>query len=180
MDLIFNESRDKIVKALELVESNDSITKSPPSYINQYFDQNKQNIQARRYKLVTDINKYSDQLIEENEANRKYCLQLSVQTKEIDKLIDIRKKVFFLKEELKQVKQQFDKFDSKVTQSSCETAVNIANYLKDRMNRILKDFRESLLLNKELSFIFFDRPIEQIVGIVVDKKQVNEFSFFFY
>ena len=48
-----------------------------------------------------------------------------------------------------------------------------ANYLKDRLSRTFKDYQESLFLNKDLTFVFFGKPIEDTLGKLVDKKQVN-------
>ena len=101
MDSIFHESREKIEKALEQVESIESITEDPTYYINQHFDLNKKRIFWRQNELISDINKYSDQLIQENESNRSQCLQLA-------------RKIDFLKEELFELKKQLDTFDSSV------------------------------------------------------------------
>ena len=173
MDPIIYESRCKIQQALREVQNIESITKNPASYINQHFDKNKQHIQCRRVYLIADINKYSDQLIEENESNRSKCLQLSVQTDAIAKEIDV------LKEELNELRDQFDTFDSSVTPLSCEITMNTSNYLKDRLSQNFKNYKESLLLNKDLSFVFFDQRIEDIVGKVIDKNQVKLILIFY-
>ena len=76
MSQIFHESRDKVDEALREVENIESITKDPTCYINQHFDLNKKRITWRRQTLIADINKYSDQLIQENESNRLQCLQI--------------------------------------------------------------------------------------------------------
>jgi hypothetical protein len=49
-------------------------------------------------------------MIRENESNRSQCLQLSALTN------DIAGKIDFLKEELFELKKQFDKFDANVAQ----------------------------------------------------------------
>jgi hypothetical protein len=173
MDPIIYESRCKIQQALREVQNIESITKNPASYINQHFDKNKQLIQWRRVNLIADINKYSDQLIEENESNQLKCLQISAQTKEWARIIDS------LKDELNKLRDQFDTFDSRVTKLSCEITMNTANYLKDRLSQSFKDYQESLLLNENLSFVFFDQRIEDIVGKVIDKNQVKLILIFY-
>ena len=173
MDPIIYESRCKIQQALREVQNIESITKNPASYINQHFDKNKQHIQCRRVNLIADINKYSDQLIEENESNQLKCLQISAQTKEWARIIDS------LKDELNKLRDQFDTFDSRVTKLSCEITMNTANYLKDRLSQNFKDYQESLLLNENLSFVFFDQRIEDIVGKVIDKNQVKLILIFY-
>jgi len=76
MDQIFRESRERIDEALREVENIKSITNDHTCYINQHFDHNKKRITWRRKNLIADINKYSDQLIQENESNRSECLQI--------------------------------------------------------------------------------------------------------
>ena len=121
----------------------------------------------RRKNLIEDINKYSDQLIQENESNRSECLLLSAQTN------DIARKIDFLKEELFELKKQFDTFDASAEQLILEETKYEAVYLKKKLSKTLKDYQESLLINDELSFGFVDKPIEDIVGKMLDKNHVN-------
>jgi hypothetical protein len=167
MDPIVNECVCIIQEALNEVEKIDSIAKDPECFINLHFEKNKAHVNWRRNELISDINKYSDQLIQENESNRTRCLQLSDQTNNIARKID------FLKEELFDLKKLFDTFDANEAQLRCEQTKYEAIYLKERLNKTLKDYQESLLLNNELTFGFFDQPIEEIVGKMFDKNQVN-------
>jgi hypothetical protein len=41
-----------------------------------------------------------------------------------------------------------------------------------------EEYKEALLLRKDLLFIFFDRAVEDIVGKVIDKRRVNKFGYF--
>ena len=181
MSQIFHESRNKIDEALREVENIESITKDPTCYINQHFDLNKKRIKWRRLILIADITKYSNQLIEENELNRSQCLQLSAQVN------DLAEKIYFLKEELFELKKQFYKFDKSsinmmqdVARLRCERTKNVAIHLKDRLGETLKDYQEFLLLKNELLFGFLDQPVEDIVGKMFDKKQVNKRWNFYY
>ena len=135
------------------MENIESITNDPTCYINQNFYLNKKRIICRRNELISDINKYSEQLIQENKSNRAECLKLSDQTNNIARKID------FLKEELFDLKKLFDTFDANEAQLRCEQTKYEAIYLKERLNKTLKDYQESLLLNNELTFGFFDHPI---------------------
>ena len=172
--MIFQESREKIVKALERVENIESITEDPTCYINQHFDLNIKHISWRRIDLKAEIDQYCDQLLEENESNRTKCLQLSTDT------YQIRKKINETKEELHLLKKRFDAFDPNITKLSCELSQINANYLMEKFCLMHEEYNKSLLQYKDFIFIFCDRPIEDIVGKLVDKKQVNEFSFFPY
>ena len=167
MDLIFQESREKIAETLEQVENIGSITEDPTCYINQHFDLNINNIRWRRIDLIEEIDQYCDQLLEENESNRTKCLQLSNETDQITK------KINETKEELHLLKKRFDAFDSNTTKMSCELSTMNANYLMEKFCFMHEEHNKSLLQHKDFIFIFYDRPIEDIVGKLVDKKQVN-------
>jgi len=163
----FYESSCKLQEALREVENIDSITKDPSNYINQHFDDCHDQINFRREDLIADINDYSDQLIRENESNRSQCLQNSAKTEALAKKID------FLKEEIFDLKKQFDTFDTSVTQLRWERNKILAVYLKDRLSETLNDYKESLLLNNQLSFVCFYLPIEDIFGKMFDRNEVN-------
>ena len=162
------ESRDKMDDAITEIKIIESIVKDPACYINQHFDKNKRHINWRRNDFVADINKYSDQLIDENESRRSQCLQLSATTTN-----NIARKINFLKEELFKLKKRLDEFDVNVAQLRCGGTEGVATFLKDRLSKTLKDYQESLFLNNELSFGYFKLPIVDIVGKMFDKKQVN-------
>jgi len=181
MNPIFNECVCKIQEALNEVEKIDSIAKDPECFINLHFEKNKAHVNWRRNELIADINKYSDQLIQENESDRSQCLQPSAQTN------DIARKIDFLKEELFELKKQFDTFDKSsihmmqdVARLRCERTKNVAIHLKDRLGETLKDYQESLLLKNELLFGFLDQPVEDIVGKMFAKKQVNKHWNFYF
>jgi len=125
MDLIFQESREKIAVTLEQVENIESIDEDPTCYINQHFDLNINHIIWRRIDLKAEIDQYCDQLLEENESNRTKCLQLSTDT------YQITKRIKETKEELYLLKKQFDAFDSNITKLSCELSQMNANYLME-------------------------------------------------
>ena len=172
MDLIFQESKKKIANALEQVENIELITEDPTCYINQHFDLNINQIRWRRIDLIEEIHQYCDQLLEENESNRTKCLKISNETNQITK------KNKETKEELYLLKKQFEAFDSNITKMSCELSQMNANYLMEKFCLMHEEYNKSLLQYKDFIFIFCDRPIKDIVGKLVDKKQVNEFSFF--
>ena len=164
---IFHESRYKIVNILVQVENIESITKDPALYINQHFDRNKKHISWRRIDLKAEIDLYCDQLLAENESNRSQCLQLANEANQISN------KIKETKEELCLLRRQFETFDSSVTKLSCELGQMNANYLLEKFRIMHEEYKQELLVRKELLFVFFDRPIENIVGKVVDKRRVK-------
>ncbi len=70
------------------------------------------------------------------------------------------------------MKKQFDTFDISVTQLRWERNKILTVYFKDRLSETLKDYEESFLLNKELSFVCFYQPIEDIFGKMFDINEV--------
>ena len=167
MDKIFHASKEKIENVLVQVENIESTTKDPACYINQHFDLNKRHICWRRVDLKAEIDRYCDQLLEENESNRSQCLQMAIETNIISK------KINETKEELCLLKRKFDTFDSSMTKLSCELNQMNAKYLLEKFCLMHEEYKEALLVRKELLFVFFDRPIENIVGKVVDKRRVK-------
>jgi hypothetical protein len=163
----FYESSCKLKEALREVENIDSITKDPSIYINQHFDECIDQINFRKGDLIADINDYSDKLIRENESNRSQCLQNSAKTEAL------AKKIYFLKVEILDLKKQFDTFDTSVAQLRLEKNTILAVYLKERLSETLKDYKELLLLNNQLSFRCFYQPIEDIFGKMFDRNEVN-------
>ena len=167
MNHVFYESSCKLQEALREVEKIDSITKDPSIYINQHFDDCHVQINSRRKSLIKDVNDYSDQLIRENESNRSQCLQNSAKTEALAKKID------FLKEEILDLKKQFDLFDASATQLRFKETKSGSIYLKSRLSQTLKDYKESILPNNQLSFRCFYQPIEDIFGKMFDRNEVN-------
>ena len=164
MDKMFQESRDKIVNALVQVENIESITKDPACYINQHFDLSKQHISWRRIDLKAEIDRYCDQLLTENESNRSQCLQLANETNQIsEKINETKEELSFLRK----------KFDSSVTKLSYELSQMNTKHIMEKFRLMHEEYKEALLERKELLFVFFDRPVEDIVGKVVDKRRVN-------
>jgi hypothetical protein len=167
MDKIFYESRDKIGNAIVQVENIESITKDPEYYINQQFDLIKQHISWRRIDLKAEIDLSCDQLLKENESKRSKCLQLTHETNKISE------NVKETKEELCCLRRSFETFYSGVTKYNCELSQMKANYLLEKLRLMHEEYKEALLEHKELLFVFFDRPVEDIVGKLVDKITVK-------
>ena len=77
------------------------------------------------------------------------------------------------KEELYLLRRQFETFDSRVTKLKLKLSQMNAKYLLEKFCLMHEEYKEALLVRKELLFVFFDRPVEDIFGKVVDKRRVN-------
>ena len=47
-----------------------------------------------------------------------------------------------------------------------------AEDLEKRLGQLLAEYKNSLLLNKDYLFVFFDHPLEDVLGKVIDKNTV--------
>ena len=45
--------------------------------------------------------------------------------------------------------------------------------LENKLSQMLAEFKNSLLLNKDYLFVFFDRPLEDVLGKLIDKNNVR-------
>jgi len=70
------------------------------------------------------------------------------------------------------LKKQFDTFDTSVAQLRWEKNTILTVHLKERLSETLKDYKKSLLLNNQLSFVCFYLPIEDIFGKMFDRNEV--------
>ncbi len=161
--------RDTIQEATVQIEYMESISKKPAIFINENFDKNKNHINWRRRELIESVNKYCDQLVEENESKRSYCLNSSEETfrKHVENKFDE------IKREFGELKNKFEQLDRHVNQLGIRLSQNTAFFLKGEIIKMLDEYKDALLLKKEFLFIFYERPMENVVGKLIDKKQVH-------
>jgi hypothetical protein len=167
---------NKIQEVLDQIATIESVTSNPAGYINDLFDLNKKHINWRRDDLVFEINRYTEKLIEENESNRLKCLESIEEARWIAQRIEASKQEGYqLKNNFEVHRTNDDKDDLEFHMFCIE---NTAECLSHNLNLMLKEYQDSLRLNKEHLFIFFDRPMEYVVGKIIDKKSVRiSFSF---
>jgi hypothetical protein len=75
--------------------------------------------------------------------------------------------------EISQLMKGFCDLDACARREEVLELESVANHLKGRICQMREEYNDSLLLREDLLFIFFDRPVADVVGKVVDQKQVN-------
>jgi len=83
------------------------------------------------------------------------------------------------------LKNEIDKYTDELIESVeqnrlCCIQLSNENYqmeedLENKLSQMLAEFKNSLLLNKDYQFVFFDRPLEDVLGKVIDKNKVRNF-----
>ena len=70
----------------------------------------------------------------------------------------------------------FVSFNKTEDQVKFERVKATLSFTKDRLSQILSKYKESLLEFKDPMFIFFDRPVQDVFGKIIDNKQVESHS----
>lgn len=159
----------KLDEARQSATKTESIANDPEFYIYEYFDEIKNKVDLRREKIKVEIDKYSDQLIQSIDSTRVNCVRL--QTQVIRLANDIEKS----NNELNELTGRFNA--STNDENELENIKNKADDLKDKFNDLLAEYKSSLLENKEYSFVFDVKPIEDIFGKVIDYKIVKKINY---
>ena len=172
IDLNFNqvvsECKQRIEEARQKAESIESLAMDPELFINERFDLVKMHINWRRQDLKNEIDKYTDELIESVEQNRLCCIQLSNENYQMEKRIDNSRL------DLEKLRKQLDHFKiNSVEDIKLIEITKSAEDLENKLSQMLAEFKNSLLLNKDYQFVFFDRPLEDVLGKLIDKNNVR-------
>ena len=168
---VYDECKNMIMEAKENVTKIESLERNAESYIYEYFEDIKRKVDLRREDLKMKIDTCSDELIKSIESNQLNCIKLS---KEVDRLTsDIEK----FKQELNELVDRFDTFeinDAKFTDIKQSVTV-----LNDSFTKILEEYNDSLIGNKEYTFKFKDIEIEDIFGRLEVYGNVIKILFYF-
>ena len=173
IDLNFNqvvsECKQRIEEARQKAESIESLAMDPELFINERFDLVKMHINWRRQDLKNEIDKYTDELIESVEQNRLCCIQLSNENYQMEKRIDNSRL------ELEKLRKQMEECEvnNSVGDIRFMEITKNAVDLENKLSQMLAEFKNSLLLNKDYQFVFFDRPLEDVLGKLIDKNNVR-------
>jgi hypothetical protein len=166
-----SECKQRIEEARQNTESLKSLAINPELFINERFDLLKMHINLRRQDLKNEIDKYTDKLIESVEQNRLCCIQLSNENYQMEERIDNSRSEL---EELRKHLSDCEVNNSVEDIRFMEITKN-AEDLENKLSQMLAEFKNSLLLNKDYQFVFFDRPLEDVLGKVIDKNKVRNF-----
>jgi hypothetical protein len=168
----FFECKQKIEEAKQQAESIDSLAEDPDLFINERFDLVKNHINWRRDELKVEIDTYAEKLIQSIESERFCCIQKSKENPEDFK--HLVKEIDELKEELDEV-IQFYTFEKNPMFENIKKSVD---EFSQRISNMILEYKKSLFMHKDYLFIFYDRPMEDVLGSVIDKNTVRTYFIF--
>ena len=159
---VFDECMKELEEAKASVLKIEQLETNPESYIYDYFEDIKNQVDLRREDLKFKIDTYSDDIIKYIETTQTNCMKMSKEIEKITHNIDKSKK------ELNELIMKFDtlKFDDE-KYKGIKTTVSILN---QDFKKVISDVQYSLLGNKEFAFQFKELPIEDIFGHFIEVK----------
>ena len=97
------------------------------------------------------------------------CIQLSNENYQMEKRIDNSRLDL---EKLRKQMEECEVNNSVGDIRFMEITKNAVD-LENKLSQMLAEFKNSLLLNKDYQFVFFDRPLEDVLGKLIDKNNVR-------
>ena len=153
---VFDECKQEIKKANENLEKVKTLEKNSESFIYEYFADIKRQVDIRREDLKVKIDKYSDEVIQSIEDTQVNYIKLSKQVNQISTDIEQSKK------ELDDFTKRFDTFE--INDKKFKAIKQGVVAVNQTFDKIIIDYNNSLVGNKEYSFAFMERPISEIFG----------------
>jgi hypothetical protein len=167
---LYEECKKEIEEAKEKVVKIEQLKKDPESYIYDYFEDIKRQVDIRREDLKLKIDTYSDEIIKSIDNTQVNLVKLSKEVNLMNTNLEKSER------ELNILMEQFDtlKFNDK----KFEEIRNKATVMNKEFRNIITQYQDSLIKNKTYSFEFKELQIEDIFGRLVDHLVI--FRIFFY
>jgi DNA repair ATPase RecN len=162
---IFDECKKVIKTARERVAKIDTLEKNSEGYIYDYFEDIKRQVDIRREDLKMKIDKYSDEVIQSIEGTQVNYIKISKQVNQISTNIEQSKK------ELDHFVKRFDTFD--IDEKKFEDIKQRVVGVNKKFDKIILDYNNALIGNKEYSFEYYEISIADVFGRFYDKKYVR-------
>ena len=157
---LFEECKKEIEDARENMFKIELLEQNAENYIYEYFEDVKRQVDIRREDLKLKIDNYTDEIIKSVEANQKTLINLS---KEVNKMTTLIEKS---KNELSKLSTQFDTLEFNDTKlEEFKASVIVVN---EEFHKILAEYQNNLIGNKDYTLYFEDSQIEDIFGRVFD------------
>ena len=161
---IFDECKKEIEDARKNMREVELLETNSESYIYGYFEEIKRKIDLRREDIKLKIDEYSDGIIKSVEINQMNYIKLSKETNEISVNIEKSKK------ELSKLMPQFDSLE--FNDKKFEDIKKSVAVVNQEFHKIIAEYKDSLIANKEYTFEFKELPMKDVFGRVTDI-QVN-------
>ena len=153
-------------KADERVAKIETLEKNSECYIYEYFEDIKRQVDIRREDLKMKIDKYSDEVIQSIESTQGNYIKISKQVNQISTSIEQYKK------ELDACVKRFDTFE--IDEKKFEAIKQGVVAVNGKFDKIILDYNNALIGNKEYSFQFYEIPIADIFGCFYDASYVRD------
>ena len=137
----------------------ESIQNDPASFISEHFIEMNRLVDLRRETLILEIQKSSDQLIEEIANAKRECLKVAKSRTVTTKNFDACKLKYA------ELHDRFDSFE--INGKRCEEIVIKCNELKVKMDPMISDLKKKLLENMPIELVCNDVRIGDIFGTLV-------------
>jgi hypothetical protein len=167
VDKIKNYECKTVIKtAHEKVAEIETLEKNSEVFIYDYFEDIKRKVDIRREDLKMKIDKYSDEVIQSIEGTKMNFIKISKQVNQISTDIEQSKR------ELDDYAKRFDTFD--INDKKIEAIKQGVVAVNGKFDKIILDYNNALIGNKEYSFQFCEMPIADIFGCFYDAKHVKD------
>jgi len=160
-------------KALEEVRDTvtelESIAMDPENYLFGYFFEIKRLVDLRREELKNNIDDYSNEIIEVIERTKAGLVAVTKNVNHFDKEIENSRS---------QINKLFENFDTfEFDDKKINNLMKKAEFLKEENEKMLEEYKQSLLMHRQYSFEYKDRSVEEFFGLFGDN-MVNFFESF--
>ena len=169
---------NKIEQIESLMQQLNHLKSSPDAFIYDYFENVKREVDLRREILKQEIDKCSDQMIEQIEKSKSDCLNLNA------KIEDISAEMYTLTQELNQLKGRFNSqlkipvdFDfskkSKSYRKSQSQSLMIERELAElerKFEQRIQAYKSSMLQNKAYSFECNEKNFGEEFGKIIQRE----------
>ena len=163
---IFDECKKVIKTAHRRVAKIETLEKNSEGYIYEYFEDIKRQVDIRREDLKMKIDKYSDEVIQSIEGTQLNYITISKQVNQISTNIEQSKK------DLDDYVKRFDTFD--IDEKKFEAIKQGVVCVDGKFDKIILDYNNALIGNKEYSFRFNEIHIADIFGRYFDTSYVRD------
>jgi len=157
---VFNECTKEIEDAKDKMFKVELLEQNAENYIYEYFEDIKRQVDIRREDLKFKIDNHYDEIIKSLELNQKNLIKVSKDVTQMTNAIEKSKN------DLNKLITQFDSleiYDNKFGKIKAS-----ATFVNKEFHKILAEYQESLIGNKEFTYEFKESPIEDIFGRVID------------
>lgn len=170
---VFEECKEEIESARENVAKIETLEKNAENYIYEYFEDIKRKVVLRRKDLKAKIDNCSNEIIRSISSTQMDCIKSLKQVNQRSITIDLSKK------ELDELIANFDTFD--INEKKFGDIKQDVSVLNASFNKVLAEYKDSLIGNSQYSFDFEEVSIEDLFGSYgqIEKAGLIKLTFFF-